>query len=337
MATIGNTYLTLMDLYKMSDETREIADIIEILAQRNDILADAPAIECNQGATHLTTVRAGLPTPTWRKLYQGVQPTKGTTAQVKDATGMMEDWSEIDAKLVEMAKNPAKFRLNEAKAHIEGLMQECASTLVYGDVASEPEKFTGLAARFNDPAAGNGGQLVNGGGTGSVNSSVWFVTWGENSVHLLYPEGSKAGLSREDKGKDVKEKTDGSLYDVYREKFTWDVGLSVRDWRGVSRICNIDMSLLGGDPEAAGYTGADLIDLMIDAYYKLDNPNQPNGSTVIYTSRNVAAFLHKQAANRKNQNLMLSTYEGKPIVTFLGHPIRRLDALLETEAAISFA
>lgn len=337
MATIGNTYLTLMDLYKMSDETREIADIIEILAMRNDILGDAPAIECNQGTTHLTTIRAGLPAPTWRKLYQGVQPTKGTTTQVKDATGMMEDWSEIDAKLVELAKNPAKFRLNEAKAHIEGLMQECARTTIYGDVAAEPEKFTGLAPRFSDPNAGNGEQLVNAGGTDNVNSSIWFVTWGENSVHLLYPEGSKAGLSREDKGKDVKELSNGSLYDVYREKFCWDVGLSVRDWRGVSRICNIDMAKLGGDPKATGYDGADLIDLMIDAYYKLDNPNQPSGSTVIYTSRNVAANLHKQAANRTNQNLQLTTYEGRPIVTFLGHPIRRLDALLETEATVDFS
>jgi hypothetical protein len=216
-------------------------------------------------------------------------------------------------------------------------MQECARTAVYGDVASEPEKFTGLAPRFNDPSAGNGEQLVDAGGTGNVNSSIWFVTWGENSVHLLYPEGSRAGLSREDKGKSTKEVPDGSLYDVYREKFCWDVGLSVRDWRGVSRICNIDMDELGGDPEAEGYAGADLIDLMIDGYYKLDNPNQPSGNTVIYTSRNVAANLHKQAANRKNMNLTLETYEGKPIVRFLGHPIRRLDALLETEAAIDFA
>lgn len=337
MATIGNTFLTLADLYKQRDETRGITDIIEMLAQRNDILQDAPAMECNQGTTHLTTVRTGLPTPTWRKLYQGVQPSKGKTAQVKDATGMMETWSEIDSKLVDLSKDPAKFRLNEARAHIQGLAQEAARTIFYGDIDTAPEKFTGLHARFDDPAAGNGGQLVNGGGTSGTNTSIWFITWGENSCHLLYPEGTYAGLQRKDHGEDTKELADGSLYRVYREQFCWDIGLTVRDWRGISRIANIDVTKLGKDPEASGYDGADLIDLMIDAYYRLDNPNQPGGRTAIYCSRTVATFLHKQAMKSKNVNLTIEQFDGRPVTTFLGHPIRREDALLETESAITFA
>ena len=337
MATIGNTFLTLADVYKQTDETRGIADIIEMLHQRLDLLADAPAMECNMGATHLTTVRTGLPEPTWRRLYEGVQPTKATTAQVKDATGMMEAWSEMDAKLLDLSKNPGKLRLNEARAHIEGMAQECAETLVYGDIATEPEKFTGLAARFSDPSAGNGGQLVDGGGTAGTNTSIWFITWGENSCHLLYPEGTQAGLKRKDLGTDTKEKADGSMYEVVREKFTWDVGLSVRDWRGVSVIKNIDVTKLGADVEADGYDGADLMDLMIDAYYNLDNPTQPQGNTAIYTSRTIATFLHKQARKEKNVNLTLEMVDGKPITSVLGHPIRRMDTLLETEAAVSFS
>ena len=333
MATVGNTFLTLADVYKQSDENRDIADIIEMLHQRLDLLEDAPVVECNMGATHLTTIRTGLPTPTWRRLYEGVQPTKGTTTQVKDATGMMEDWSEIDAKLIDVNKNPGKLRLNEARSHIEGMAQQCAETLIYGDVAQQPERFTGLAPRFSDPNAGNGGQLVDGGGSGSTNTSIWFITWGENACHLLYPEGTRGGLQRRDLGRDTKEKSDGSLYEVVREKFTWDVGLSVRDWRAVSRICNIDVTDLAADPEASGT--ADLIDLMIDAYYKLDNPTQPQGRTAIYTSRTISTFLHKQAMKQKNNNLYIEMYEGRPITMFLGHPIRRMDALLETEAAVT--
>jgi hypothetical protein len=337
MATIGNTFLTLADVYKQTDENKDIADIIEILHQRLDLLEDAPAMECNMGARHLTTVRNGLPTPTWRKLYQGVQPGKGTTTQVTDTTGMMESWSETDAKLLRLSKNPGKLRMNDARAHLEGMAQECAEVILYGDIATQPEKFTGMAPRFDTPSAGNGKQLVNGGGAGGVNTSIWFVTWGENTCHLLYPEGTQAGIRRQDLGEETKEKADGSMYRVAREKFEWDVGLSVRDWRGVSRICNIDVSELGSDPTASGYAGADLIDKMIDAYYLLDNPNQPQGRTAIYTSRRVATFLHKQASNKKNVNLTLETVQGKPMVSFLGHPIRRMDALLETEAAISFA
>lgn len=331
MAAIGNSFLTLADLYKQQDSTRAIADIIEMLSQNNEILSDAPAMECNQGTMHLTTVRTGLPTPTWRKLYQGVQPTKGTTAQVKDATGMMEDWSEVDAKLVKLAKEPQKFRLNEAKSHVEGISQEFARTIFYGDTAVDPEKFVGFSARFSDTQAPNGRQIIDAGGTGSDNTSIWFITWGEDAAHLLYPEGTQAGLQRDDKGMTTKENPDGSLYDVYREKFEWDVGLSVRDWRSVARIANIDVSALTSDASV----GADLIDLMIDAYYTLDKPNRASGRTIIYAGQTIAKFLHKQAMNKTIAQLTLEKYEGRPVTEFLGHRISRVDALLESEERVA--
>lgn len=331
MATIGNSYLSLADLRKQQNRNDEVADIIEIMAKQNDMMADAPTFECNEGNSHLTTIRSGLPTPTWRKLYEGVQPTKGTTTQVKDTTGFMEDWSEIDAKLVEKAKNPAKFRMNEATSHIMGIAHEAAETLIYGDTATTPEKFTGLAPRYSDTSADNGNQIVLGDGAGADNTSVWFVTWGEQTCHLLYPEGSELGVKRKDLGIDTKEKADGSLYEVYREKFSMDIGLSVRDWRGISRLANIDVSNLTADAA----TGTDLIDKMIDCYYTLDNPSMANGNCVIYCSRTVAKFLHKQAMNKTNVELSLEEYAGKKIPMFLGHPIRRMDAILETEATIS--
>ena len=331
MPTIGNTYLTLADAFRQQDANREIADVIEMLAQYNTILEDAPAMECNQGATHLTTVRTGLPTPVWRRLYQGVRPTKGTTAQVSEATGFMETWSEVDARLVELQKNPAKFRLNEANAHLEALAQEAARTIIYGDVATEPEKFTGLAPRFSSKSAPNGTQIIDGGGTGNTNTSMWFVTWGENAAHLLYPEGTRAGIQREDKGKQTRTDADGGLYDVYREKFVWHLGLSVRDWRGVSRIANIDVNTLTADASS----GAKLIDLMIDAYYALQNPNQPSGRTVIYCNKRIMSFLHKQAMNKVAYTLTFADIGGRPILTFLGSPIRRVDALVENEPRVT--
>lgn len=332
MAIVGQTFLTLADLRRQQNKDDTIADIIEIMAEELSMLEDGPAVECNSGDEHLTTIRAGLPAPTWRKLYQGVQPTKGTTTQVKDSTGYLEDWSEVDAKLVEKSKNPQKFRMNEAKAHIMGIAQEVGATVIYGDTATDPEKFLGLEPRYNSLTAANGNQIVDAGGTGSDNTSVWFVGWGENGTHFLYPEGSMAGVKREDKGVQTKEKSDGSLYDVYREKFCQDVGLSVRDWRCNARVANIDISDLNAD---ASGSSADLIDLMVTAYYRLDNPNKSNVNTVIYTSRTVAEFLHKQAMNKTNVNLTLETVEGKPMVKFLGHPIRRMDAILETEERVT--
>ncbi len=331
MATVGNTYLTLADAYKLQSAMKAKARIIEMLAQNNPALEDAAVTECNNGESHLTTIRTGLPEPVWRKLYQGVMPTKSTTAEVTDTTGMAEDWSEVDAKLVDKQLNPAMFRLNEAKAHLQGMANSVENYIWYGDQATKPESFTGLSARFSSKSAGSGSQIIDGGGTGSDNMSIWFVTWGESHCSLLYPQNSTAGVQRTDLGLDTKE-TDEGLYRVYREQFTWDVGLTLRDYRGCSRICNIDVSALEEDPEDGG---AHLSDLMIDAYYALQNPGQGDGRTMIYANKTAGKFLHKQAKNEKNVDLTLDQFAGKPIMKFMGHAIRRADELLETEARVT--
>lgn len=331
MATVGNTYMTLADAYRLQGPLKGKARIIEMLAQYNPAVKDATVTECNMGEEHFTSVRTGLPEPTWRKLYQGVQPTKGNTAEVKDSTGMAEDWSEVDCKLVDKQKNPAVFRLNEAKAHLQGMTNTVEEMIWYGDQATNPAAFTGLGPRMNSLSAGTGSQIIDAGGTGSDNMSIWFVTWGEEHCQLLYPEGSAAGLQRDDKGKQTKEKNDGSLYDVYREKFTWDVGLTLRDFRGVSRVANIDVSDLNRDPVDGG---AYIADKMIDAYYALQNPGMGTGRTFVYANKTGMKFLHKQALSDKNVNLTLETVNGMPTTKFLMHEIHRADALLETEERI---
>ena len=334
MPAIGNTYLTLADLRKRQDENDQIAQIIEMLAQSNPMLAHAIAIECNDGGSHLTTVRTGIPAPTWRMLYQGVQPTKSTTAQVRDATGMVEAWSEIDSKLVEISNDGAALRLSEAEPIMEGINQDVSSTLVYGDQNTSPAKFTGLAPRFNSLTAPSGQQIVDAGGTGSDNTSIWFVEWGATACHLLYPKGSQAGLKREDKGQQTKTLSDGSILDVHREKFTWDVGLSVRDWRRVARVANIDVS----DLSITAATGANLFDQMVKAYHRMAKHKTINGSTKkIYVNSTVMEFLDHQS-RRANSNALLTwrelTKDSEPVLMFRNMEIVQVDAILNTEARV---
>ena len=59
-------------------------------------------VEGNLETGNKTTVRTGLPTPTWRKLYGGIQPAKSTTAQVQDSCGMLEAYAEIDKALADL-------------------------------------------------------------------------------------------------------------------------------------------------------------------------------------------------------------------------------------------
>lgn len=333
MATVGTSYLTLADLYRKMDGGGQIAEVIDMLAEINPIMDDSIAVECNDGSSHLTTVRTGLPSGTWRKLYQGVQPTKSTTRQVTDTTGWLEAYSEVDAKLVMLAgKNGNALRLDEAEAFIEGMSNQMATALFYSDTAATPEQFLGLASRFDDTTAANGGQIVLGGGAGADNTSIWFIVWSTKTTHLLYPKGSKAGIQREDLGKTTKEKSDGSMYEVYREHFQWDIGLSVRDWRYVSRVANLDVSEINTN----GQSGSkDIDEYMIDAFYKLRQRRVRNGKAAIYCNTTIKTALHKLAKNTSNVNLTIGTFEGQEIVSFLGLPIRECDSILNTEALVA--
>lgn len=334
MPVIGNTFLSLSDLIKRQDPDGTIADVVELLAKSNPILEHAIALECNDGTSHLTTVRTGIPTPTWRMLYQGVQPTKSTTAQVRDATGMQEAWSEIDSKLVQLSTDPAGLRLSEAEPVMEGMNQDMASTLFYGDQNTAPAKFTGFAPRYNSLTAPSGSQIVDAAGTGSDNTSIWFIDWGPTSAHLLYPKGTHAGLQRDDKGMQTKTNADGSILDVHREKFQWDIGLSVRDWRRNVRIANIDVS----DLSVTAATGANLFDRMVTAYHRTARHQTISGGRkVIYCNATIMEYLDHQS-RRANSNALLTwrelTKDSEPVLFFRNMPIVQCDAILNTEARV---
>lgn len=331
MAILGNTYVGLADVLRRQDSDSKIAVVIEMLRELNPILDDMMVIPCNDGTSHLTTVRTGIPNATWRLLYQGIQPTKSQTAQVRDTVGMLEAWSEVDAKLVDLTEDSAGLRLSEATAFLEGMNNDMATTLFYGNQALEPEKFTGLAPRFNDSSTAAGAQIIKAGGSGSTNTSIWFVVWGERTVTGLYPKNSMGGIHRDDKGQQTKTLSDGSVYDVYREKFSWDLGLSVRDWRYVSRVANIDVNNLTADAAS----GANLLNYMTDAYYKLRQRRVNGGRAAIYCNTTIKSFLHKQAKNATNVRVTLDEASGEEVVSFLGMPIREVDAILNTEATVA--
>lgn len=329
MATVGASGLTLSD-WAARTEDKKVAKIVEILNLTNGILDDMAWLEGNLPTGHKTTIRSGLPSVTWRLLNYGVQPSKSRTVQVTDTCGMLETYAEVDKALADLNGNTAEFRVSEDKAFMEAMNQEMASTLIYGNTATDPEKFMGLAPRFNTiSGAENGENVLSGGGTGSDNTSVWLVVWGENTCHGIFPKGSKAGLSFRDLGEVTLEDANGGKYQGYRSHYKWDAGFVLRDWRYVVRIANIDVSALTKDASA----GADLIDLMVQALELV--PNVGFGRAVFYANKTITSFLRRQIANKDNVNLTLEDYAGKKVLTFDGVPVKKTEAILNTEATVS--
>ncbi|MEE1653740.1 major capsid protein [Brachymonas sp. J145] len=327
MATLSTTNPTLADVTsRMTADGKIDPQIVELLAETNEILEDMTVLEANGFTEHKTTVRSGLPQGTWRMLNYGVQPEKSRTVPVKDSMGMLETYAEVDKALADLNGNSAAWRLSEDRAFIEGLNQTMANTLFYGNSSLEPEKFMGLAPRYSEKAAENGQNIIDAGGTGSDNTSIWLVVWSPNTVHTIYPKGSKAGLQSRDLGEDTLTDAAGGRYQGYRTHYKWDIGAVLRDWRFVVRIANIDASDL-----AAG-TGPDLLTLMAKALHRV--PNLQMGRAVFYANRAVHEALDIQSMGKNGLALKTQELEGKFWQTFRGVPIRTVDALLNTEARV---
>lgn len=333
MAVLSTTALTLLDWAKRKDPDGQIAAIVELLSQTNEILDDMLWMEGNLETGHLTTVRTGLPNVAWRLINKGTQASKSTTAQVQEQCGMLDAWSVVDRDLAKLNGNVAAFRLSESLAFIEAMNQEMAATLFYGNVGVAPEEIAGFSVRYSDSTAPNGRNIVKAGGSGSDNSSIWFVVWGPNTVHGIYPKGSKMGLTREDDGEVTIENAGGvagANMKAYREHFEWKCGVALRDWRFAVRVCNIDISAL-----VAESSDADLQKQMTKAYHRIQNLRM--GRPAIYMNRTVFEYLdiQRRADLQAGGGITYETVDGKDIPTFRRIPIRIVDALTETEATVS--
>lgn len=332
MSALGGSALTLMDFAKRLDPNGSVPTIVELLSQTNEMLADMLFLEGNLPTGHRTTVRTGLPTVAWRLLNQGVATSKSTTAQIDEQCGMLEAWCEVDKDLAMLNGNTAAFRLSEAQAFIEAMNQEMQQTVIYGNAGLAAEEFTGLAVRYSDSTAANGQNIIKAGGAGSDNASIYLCVWGANTVHGIFPKGSKAGLIHEDLGLVTVEASTGlggQRLRAYQDHWQWKCGIALRDWRYVVRIANIDISNL-----VAKSSAADLIDNMIKAIHRI--PNIGMGKPVFYMNRTCAQMLDIQRRDDvAGACLDYSVVDGKQIASFRGIPIRVVDQLLETEATVS--
>jgi hypothetical protein len=346
MATIGSTALTYADWAKRLDDGYHVATIIELLSQTNEILDDMLVVEGNLPTGHKTTVRTGLPQATWRLLNTGVPNAKSTTAQIVDTCGNLETYAVIDKDVADLNGNTADFRLSEVKAFLEGMSQQVAATLIYGNQFINPERFTGFSPRYSTVNSANSqtaANVLDSGGTASTNSSIWIVVWGPDTTHATFPKGKITGLQHRDMGEWPVQDLAGNTYQAYRDHFKWEIGLVGRDWRYVVRLSNIDVTQL------TGVNAANLINLLVRGLYRL--PTAPAGATtiqtsdtpeiranmgrtVMYANRVLRTYLDLQAMNKTNVLLRIEEFDGKPITTFRGIPLRTCDAILNNEARV---
>jgi len=342
---------TLIDIARSFGPDGKVAVVAELLNQSNEIIRFMPFIEGNLPTGHKGVVRTGLPTVQLRSFYRGVKVSKSGRSTVEDVCAMAEGRNEIDKDLADLNGNTAAFRLSEGLAFVEAMNQTFAQQMLYGDTSSNPDGVLGLTPRYNSLSATSGANIIDAGGTGSDNTSVWLVVGGENTITGIYPKGSQAGLQQQDLGEIDAFDENNDRFRAYGEIWKWKFGLHVKDWRYAVRIANIDVSDLVGQTGTQAVTASTWINkLMIKALARI--PSMGMGTPFFMASRTVKEMLSIGAMD-KSQNVLsfgqgLDQYgkvgpgsvagSGTGIsggqLMFQGVPVLTVDQLLATEARV---
>lgn len=338
MATLVTKWPTLLDITARMDPNGMLADIGELLSQSNPILDDMPWVEGNRPDGTVHVGRSALPSVGFRRLNQGVAPTKSQVTQFSDVTGIMETNTEVDVLAARKTGDPAKFRADEEVAQLEAFNQKLAYTLFYGNAAAVPEEFTGVAPRLN--ALGTNvrtSHCFDAGGQGDDNTSIFLMAWSPKTVAGLYPKFSKAGIEKTPLPDDYAYDAADNKFLAHRANYRWENGLMVKDWRFMVRIANIDVSDLYTAGDSTDVS-ANLIKLMTWAMHLI--PTNMAVKPVFYAHPDVVAMLAvKQMFFAKT--LSISDMQGvngitrQGVLSFLGHPVHGCDQILLTESKVN--
>lgn len=344
---------TLIDVAKSFGPDGKVAVLAELLNQSNEIISYMNFIEGNLPSGHKAAVRTALPVVALRSFYKGVAVGKSGRATVEDVCAMAEGRNEIDKDLADLNGNTAAFRLSEGIAFIEAMNQLFAQQIMYGDTTGNPEGVLGLTPRYNSLSASvpSSANIIDAGGTGSDNTSVWLVVFGPETVTGIYPKGSQAGLQQQDLGEVDAFDENNNRFRAYAELWKWKYGLHVKDWRYAVRIANIDVSDLVGQTGTQAITASTWLNkLMIKALARI--PSMGMGQPAFLASRTVKEMLSVGALD-KSQNALSFTEavnqygdvapgsvagQGKGIsggtLKFMGVPVITVDQILSTEARV---
>lgn len=331
MATtaVNDELPSILDHAKRMDPDGKVAPIVEMLMGRNAVLQDAVFQEGNLTTGHRITTRSDLPSVAWRRFNEGVPPSKSRTDQLDETCGMLSGLSKVDTDLAKLGGNEKAFRLSEDKAFMQSMNKEVERAFIYASTKETPEKMHGFIPRL-DALSGNWGeQVINSqiAHSGDDQASVLFVCWSPETVFGITPKGMPGGLESKDLGEVLTQDAAGNEFTAWVTKWTWKLGLCIKDPRYVVRLANIDTS-------AIAKTGKLLIEDMIQAQEQIEDEQM--GRCAIYCNRKIRTYLRLQATDStKNSTITFDDIGGKRVLTFGGWPVRRTDALLNTESVVA--
>lgn len=317
---------------------QEIIDVAEVLNETNDVINDATVLRSNDITSNVVSRRTSLPTASWVKVGNGWNATVGRLNQVRETMGMLKGRYLCPQDVMDLQPDPAKYRSQQERPHIEGMAQEVSNTLMgnwsSGSLTSDPpEEFAGLSLRYASVSASPSAYVVNNGdSSASDDTSIWFIQWGPGKVYLIYPRNSnQAGIKKDvkpltytlgDNASTSASQRNNQLW-AHITEFSWNVGLCIEDTRCVKRLCNIDS------------VSTETNTLNEDYIIQIRNNFKTSGTIYMYCNETIFTQLQILAKDKTNVHYPPNMPFGKPQMYFLDMPVRRCDAITNVEGSLS--
>ena len=321
------TYLNFVESMQRVGPDGNLLSIAEALNEMNEILPDAYMKQANDVFSHLEGVRDRLPTVSSRNFNTGSTRTSSKVRDIREQLTILEPWIEQDEAIVEKQPSVSEYLAEEWMAFGEAGIQEFARQLFYGNPSSDAREITGLSNRSDWDAAADS-YVIDVGGSGSDNASLWIIEWGPGRTTLLYPRGHESvGIKEDDLGKYRITDSSNNPYMVYGYRVLMEFGITIPDTRAVQRLASIE-----SDGSSNNLVDSAKVREIVRAKNKLPASGQRN--TVIYVNRDLKAQFDIYALEKSNGFYMLDNLTGGPMTSFQGIPIRVVEQLVSTETAL---
>ncbi len=327
-----DTRYTAMDTLKATGPDGQLMNYANTLDERLPILADMQMYPSNDTMSHTGLRETSLPTPQIIKLGDGHTSSKTEFTPYREGLSIFKDRIQVPVDVTKISPNPGRERAKREARHMEGFNQGVSNHLLNGSSVADPEKFDGLAVRY--PTLSTNG-VYDVGGAGSALTSVWLVQWGEDLTRGIYPKThAHMGVNISDEGKQLlsaETPTGGDALGSIKKRWDfvteleWWLGLDIVDQRSTKRVANIPTNL---------YTGGLTLDL-VKKIVEARNAYRTSGTVWMYVSETTYNALDFLTMDKTNVRYSTDNPWGKEIMMLRDMPIRKWDAITDTETALT--
>ncbi len=318
MSVIVSTQnMNIVEAHKRDGYTNKLEFLLE-LAKRNDLLQFAPWYTSSDGSFHKSVKAVRLGKGQFTKINGAVPTISSTSDTVTDPITYYQADSIVDDTLLKTAKDRVKVRDSEDVANTQGFLNDWLYQLIYNTDAKDG--LLGFAARR---AAIDSKYTWSGGGSSGSQSSLYLMQFGQQGFNFRYPEGTKPGISTEDRGLN-RVKTPDASGDMWAwiRHFEMIAGIEIKDERAMQRMANILVT-------ASTLSAATFI--------KMKNQLPDRGKdAVAFCNRTIHSIIENSAYEKSNMAYSIQDVEGfGPVTRFIGIPVMMMESILDTESVVS--